>query len=99
MGVHGPLKTYWGQERNKLEEDGKVVTKDNFVEVCSKAHMKAFTRENILAAFRKTGLEPFNPAVVTEDMLAPSQETSIQFGTALPTVQSGPVDTVLQVLH
>jgi hypothetical protein len=52
VGVHGPIKTYWGQERNKLEEEtGDVVTKDNFIEVYSRAHLWAMTCVNIQSAF------------------------------------------------
>ncbi|KZP12808.1 CENP-B protein, partial [Athelia psychrophila] len=76
VGIHGPLKTYFGQERNKLKEEGQVVTKDNFIEVYSKAHVKAMTPENIRAVFRKTGIHPFDRSVVTDEMMAPSQETS-----------------------
>ncbi|KZP33337.1 CENP-B protein, partial [Athelia psychrophila] len=87
VGIHGPLKTYFGQERNKLEEEGQVVTK----EVYSKAHVKAMTPENIRAVFRKTGIHPFDRSVVTDEMMAPSQETSTAADTVFPTTQPGPV--------
>jgi hypothetical protein len=39
---------------------------------------RALTSGNIKTAFRKTGIHPFNPNVVTPDMLAPSKETSLE---------------------
>lgn len=95
VGIHGPLKTYFGQERNKLEEEGQVVTK----EVYSKAHVKAMTPENIRAVFRKTGIHPFDRSVVTDEMMAPSQETSTAADTVFPTTQPGPVDMILQAIQ
>src|ERR1700683_414767 len=38
VGIHGAVKTHFRQEHNKLEEEtGETVTKDNFIEVYSKA--------------------------------------------------------------
>jgi hypothetical protein len=100
VGVHGLIKTYWGQERNKLEEEtGEVVTKDNFIEVYSQAHLRAMTRVNIQSAFQKTGLHPFNRNVITDEMMAPSLETSTAMESVFPMIQPGPVDTVLKALQ
>jgi len=52
------------------------VTKLNFLAVYTKAHVRAFTENNIRAAFAKTGIVPYNPNVVTVEMMAPSLETS-----------------------
>ena len=35
------------------------------------AHVKTLTPENIQATFWKTGVAPFNPNVVTVEMMAP----------------------------
>jgi hypothetical protein len=75
------------------------VTKDNFVEVYSKAHVKGMTHENILAVFKKTSLHPFNPNVVTDAMLAPSLETSTSMASAFSITQPGPVDTMLKAMQ
>lgn len=58
--------------------------KKNFMKVYAEAHLKALTKENILAAFRKTGIVPFNPGVITEEMLAPSQTSSTEERLPLP---------------
>jgi hypothetical protein len=70
------LKRAWSDERDKFEARGPAVTKLNFMAVYAKAHVRAFTESNIRAAFAKTGIVPFNPDVVTAEMMAPSLETS-----------------------
>jgi len=58
--------------------------KNNFLAIYSRAHVCALTVDNIKAAFKKTGVWPFNPNVVTEEMLAPSKETSCEAKLPLP---------------
>jgi hypothetical protein len=41
------------------------VTKAKFLQLYAKAHEKAFAKENILQAFKKTGLHPLNPNAIT----------------------------------
>jgi hypothetical protein len=73
------LKLLLGQERDKLLRDtGKAINKSNFLSVISNAYTRALTPGNIRTAFRKTGIYPFNPNVITPDMLAPSKETSLE---------------------
>lgn len=92
VAVFGALKIYYGQEKDKLEESGDVVSKDNFVEVYSRAHVRAFTKKTILSAFRKTGIHPFDPSVITEEQLAPSFATSTRASFAV--TSSIPVECV-----
>ena len=85
MVIFGPLKRYWTQERDQFESSKRQkVTKANFILIYSRAHRKALTPENIKAAFRKTGACPFNPDVVTKDMMAPSLEMSSKGSLPLP---------------
>lgn len=51
----------------------------------------------ILSAFRKTGVWPYDPTVVTMGMMAPSLETSQQV--TLPIVPPTPVRIVTQLIH
>jgi hypothetical protein len=67
--------------------------KSNFLVIYGRAHVRALTSDNIKAAFKKTGIWPFNPDVVTEDMLAPSRETSCEAHLPLP-----PDDPAVNVL-
>ncbi|KIJ93023.1 hypothetical protein K443DRAFT_37672, partial [Laccaria amethystina LaAM-08-1] len=73
------LKLLLSKERDKLLRDtGTAITKSNFLSVITTAYVQALTPGNIKTAFRKTGIHPFNPDVVTSDMLAPSKETSLE---------------------
>ena len=73
------LKLLLSKERDKLLRDtGKAINKSNFLSVITNAYVQALTPGNIKTAFRKTGIHPFNPDVVTSDMLAPSKETSLE---------------------
>jgi hypothetical protein len=88
--IFGPLKTYWTEERDKYERTtGQKVSKSNFLKIYGAAHVCAFTETNVRATFRKTGLIPFNPAVVTKEMMAPSIEMSCEG--VLPLVPPMPI--------
>jgi hypothetical protein len=96
--VFGPLKHYWTQERDEYEQTTRrKLDKTNFISVYSKAHQKALTPETIRATFRKTGVWPFNPDVVTKDMMAPSLVTS-SVG-HLPILQPSPVKALTTIIH
>lgn len=83
--IFAGLKHYLSEERDRwLREHGKVIDKTSFLEIYGRAHIRAITEDTILSAFRKTGVHPFNPDVVTDDMLAPSKESSIEGHLPLP---------------
>ena len=97
--VFAVLKHYLGQERDKLLRDtGKAIDKSNFLEIISKAYIVALTPEIIKTAFRKTGICPFNPNVVTPEMLAPSKVTSSEGHLPIPT-SSEPVQIIADMLR
>ena len=94
MVIFSPLKKLIGEERDKwLRENGAAMDKNSFLTVYGKAHVRALTPENIKAAFKKTGVWPFNPNVVTAEMLAPSKDTSCEAHVPLP-----PDDPAIDVL-
>lgn len=96
--LFGPLKTAFGQERDRWErEEHEQVSKKNFLAVYGRAHLRTMSANNICAAFRKTGLWPFNPDVITAEMLAPSRETSAQAHMPLP--QPTPVRKLASMLR
>src|SRR5882757_4592922 len=94
--IFSVLKRTWSEERDAFERTGSAVSKTNFLAVYAKAHARAFTKENILSAFRKTGVVPFNPDVVTEAMMAPSLETSTS--SLLPLQLASPVREVVDLI-
>lgn len=92
--IFSPLKKYIGEERdNWLREYGAAMDKNTFLAIYGKAHVRALTSENIKSAFRKTGIWPFDPSVVTEEMLAPSKESSSEAHLPIP-----PDDPAVNVL-
>jgi hypothetical protein len=97
--VFAVLKHYLGVERDALlRTTGTAIDKGNFLQIISKAYVTALTPELIKTAFRKTGIWPFNPNVITADMLAPSKETSIQSHLPVPT-SSQPVQILAAMLQ
>ncbi|RDB28659.1 Pogo transposable element with KRAB domain [Hypsizygus marmoreus] len=96
--IFATLKHHLNLERRIWQEkNGTPIDKTNFVGVYGRAHLRAFTAETIMAAFRKTGVWPFNPNVVTEEMMAPSKETSVEGH--LPLVPPTPVRTIARLLE
>ncbi|KIK19723.1 hypothetical protein PISMIDRAFT_658664 [Pisolithus microcarpus 441] len=91
--IFRPLKHYWTEERDQYESSKQhKIDKTNFVSIYARAHKKALTPETVRAAFRKTGVWPFNPSVILDEMLAPSFETSAVG--RLPLSQPSPVHAV-----
>ena len=73
------LKLLLSKECDKLLQDtGTAINKSKFLSFITNAYVQALTPGNIKTTFRKTGIHPFNPDVVTSDMLAPSKETSLE---------------------
>lgn len=95
--VFSMLKRHWRDARDTFErETGTRVKKTNFLSVYATAHARALTPETVKAAFRKTGVVPYNPDVITAAMMAPSLESSVH-GT-LPLPQASAVQALSEVL-
>lgn len=94
--IFSVLKRAWSDERDQFEARGSAVTKLNFMAVYAKAHIRTFTKSNIRAAFAKTGIVPYNPDVVTTEMMAPSLETSTT--SMLPLGLPSPVCEVVDLI-
>ncbi|KIK93752.1 hypothetical protein PAXRUDRAFT_39500, partial [Paxillus rubicundulus Ve08.2h10] len=96
--IFSPLKRCWTEERDHFESSTRLrITKSNFITVYGRAHQKVLTPELIRTAFEKTGVWPFNPNVVTREMMAPSLETSSQGHIPLP--QPSPVRAVASLMR
>ena len=89
--VFSVLKRRWAEEKTKWEENGGEVTKEIFLKIYGVAHIRTLTPELIQKAFEKTGVFPFNPKVVSPEMMAPSKETSLEG--PLPLIPPTPVRT------
>jgi DDE superfamily endonuclease len=62
------------------------ISKADFIRIYSKTRPKAMTIENLKSAFRKTGLNPFNPAIALRQlpiapMSPPHPSISLEFQT------------------
>ncbi|KAJ2929523.1 hypothetical protein H1R20_g7583, partial [Candolleomyces eurysporus] len=95
--IFSPLKKAWTKSCNDYERKKGRVNKGCFLEVYGCAHQEALSSHNIITAFQKTGVVPFNPDIITEDLLAPSRETSTSMG--LPVPPDSPVRIVSDLLH
>lgn len=96
--IFSVLKCYWAEERLQWhQEKGENVTKKNFLAIYGATHLRALMPDLISKAFKKTGVWPYNPAVVTADMMAPSKETSRQV--TLPIVPPMPVRVVTKLIR
>ncbi|PPQ91561.1 hypothetical protein CVT25_008637, partial [Psilocybe cyanescens] len=99
--IFSPLKKYLSQERdNWFRSTGQPMDKNNFLQIFSKAYVAALTPKNIKMAFKKTGIHPYDPSVITESMLAPSKDTSYEVHLPVPMKQaSEPVQALAKALR
>ena len=96
--IFSVLKRAWSKFRDDYERQTKqAVNKTNFLSVYAKVHIETFTEANIRSAFRATGVVPFDPSVITENMLAPSRTTSTIAG--LPIPLPAPIQILSDMIH
>ncbi|KAJ7710705.1 hypothetical protein B0H17DRAFT_890122, partial [Mycena rosella] len=60
VGVFGPTECRWGDKCDELADIGLSVTKDSGIPIYLEVRQHTMTKENILSAFRKTGIRPLN---------------------------------------
>ena len=74
VGVFGPLKIMYSAQCQTFmrENPGEIISRWNVCQIISKIYHKAFSPNNLIASFRKTGICPFDPTVISKDKLAPS---------------------------
>jgi len=95
--IFAVLKHFLMEERDKwFHTWAQAMDKNNFLAIYSAAHVCALTPENVKSAFKKTGVWPYNPSVITEEMLAPSKATSVQ--AHLPVPMSDPATDALAIM-
>lgn len=95
--VFAPLKRAIRKQRDAHLREGESMDKSNFLTIYGKAHLQAITSALITEAFDKTGVWPFNPAVVTPEMMAPSRVTALDGG--LPIPPATPVRIIARLIH
>jgi len=78
VGVFGLLSSTWKAEVNAAGEDGDEICKSTFIRHYAHARQKAFTKETILGAWRKTGLCPLDCSAIPEIAYEPALNTPTQ---------------------
>lgn len=72
VGVFGPLKTSYREQVERMERGGvNTIGKQHFTYLYSPARENSLTKRNILAAWRGSGLFPFNPDRVLANIPTP----------------------------
>lgn len=92
------MKHIWHTELDEYyKRTGTHVAKNTYAQVFGTAFNKAFDKETILAAFRATGVHPFDPNAITEQQMKPSQVTSTRSTFPLP--MPSPVRRAMSAYH
>ena len=92
------MKEAWKEEIRKFEDlHRSKVTKGDFTKVFGNAFHKAFTAPTILSAFEKTRIHPYNPNVITPQMMKESKPSS-SIG-SLPIPMPSPVCTIMATFN
>ncbi|KAF5366827.1 hypothetical protein D9758_006536 [Tetrapyrgos nigripes] len=82
-------------EINTFKETYKrPVGKAEIMGVFGRAFIRAFTLETAKAAFRATGIHPFDQTVITPEQMKPAEATSIRSSFAM--TQTSPVKAIIE---
>lgn len=84
VGVFGPLANVWSRVVKDAYKRGYKITKNNFLSFYSQTREESLTTSNITAAFKRCGIWPYNPDVITEEDLAPAENTSCLASQPIP---------------
>jgi hypothetical protein len=88
------MKEFWKNQIDQFEVlHQRGIGKEDFCQVFGEAFLKAFTPETIMAAFKATGIHPFNPNVIKPTQMKPSENTSTQ--ASFPQPQTSPTHAVM----
>ena len=56
---------------------GQVISRYDVCSISCKAYAKSVTVATVIAAFKKSGIYPFNPEQISDDTLAPNLVTNL----------------------
>ncbi|XP_060581496.1 uncharacterized protein LOC132738084 [Ruditapes philippinarum] len=75
VGCFAPFKACYYSECNLFmaKQRGQIITRYEIAALSGKAYLKSMTPSNIIAAFKKCGIFPFDSSVVPEELLFPSR--------------------------
>jgi hypothetical protein len=74
VGAFGPLKSMYSKECQMYlqKNPGINITKYEIAELTRRPYLRALSSENLMSAFRATGIYPFDKTVLTTAQMAPS---------------------------
>ncbi|XP_052268555.1 uncharacterized protein LOC127869937 [Dreissena polymorpha] len=74
VGIFGPFKNIYYQECQHFMKlnPGLNITKYNIAQLTAKPYLKALSPENLISAFKKTGISPYNKLAISDSQIAPS---------------------------
>ncbi|KIK83405.1 hypothetical protein PAXRUDRAFT_76110, partial [Paxillus rubicundulus Ve08.2h10] len=73
VGCFGPLQRAWQQRcAIMMEESSEGISRKNLIKEYMAARAESFKEETILKAWRKSGINPLNLDIFTEEDYAPS---------------------------
>lgn len=79
------MKAEWHAALDAFYETRKRgVNKEDFAEIFGTAYNKSFCPNTVSAAFRVTGIHPYDPSVISEQRMKPSEVTSTRTTFPLP---------------
>ena len=94
----GKMKETWKQVITEFEDENRRdVTKGDFMYLFGKAFNQAFDDEAVKAAFRVTGVYPFNRTVISAAQMKPSIPSSTKGEFPLP--QASPICAIMAVFN
>ena len=74
MAVFGPFKAIYYSECQAYMKKypGVNITHYHIAELTNKPYLKALSAENLISAFRRTGIHPFDNKAIPDSEVAPS---------------------------
>lgn len=92
VGLNGPFKSYYNAAVDSwmLRNPGRPLTIYNVAECVGSAYLKAMTPVNIISAFKKCGIFPFDDCIFTEADFMPSTVTDRPLTTSTIQTEEGP---------
>ena len=74
VAVFGPFKSMYNKECQMFlqKNPGINITKNDVAKLTSRPYMRAMSPENLVSAFRRTGIYPFNNTAILDSEVAPA---------------------------
>ena len=79
VGCYGPFQRIYNAECHKFTRQSScTITRYDVCELSSKVYYRALSAEYLQSAFQKIGIFPFNPSVISRDVLKPAEVFSLE---------------------